>query len=197
MGNLRRRLLVGGRAHHRGKTGRAAVDKFHPPLPQDDVIGGAQPDVAVRHLLPGKIKIGLLQIADRLLHFFVKERGHPCVQGRRKIGEVVRFLHQRRQQRPAPPEHRLAAAQILHRDAQHRVDDGQVIGCVGKSNLPAGSVPGEGLGIFFLHPVGNLVSAPDGRGCDDFRHGAPPCLGLVLPYAGFLRRSLPYPSPYQ
>ena len=164
MGDIRGRLLVGGRPHHRGEAGRAAVNKFNPPLPQDNVIGGAQPDVVVRDLFPGQVKFRLLQVTDRLLHFFVEEGGHSRVQGGGQVGEVMDFLYQRREQRPAPPEHQLAITQILHRDAQHGVDNGKIIGGVGKSDFLVGAIPGQRPGVLFLNTMGNLVRAPNGRG---------------------------------
>ncbi len=66
LGDISRYLISGSRADDGGETGGGAVNELDPPLPQDDVVGGAQPDVAVDGVFRLGIKIGRFQVSYSL-----------------------------------------------------------------------------------------------------------------------------------
>ena len=62
----------GGGAYNGGEPGRGAVNELDASLPEDDIVGGAQPDVVVCNVFFLGIKIRKFQIADSLDQLFRK-----------------------------------------------------------------------------------------------------------------------------
>ncbi len=80
------------------------------------------------------IEIGVFHIPDRLNHFFSQNGGHSGIQRPSQVGKVnvVLGFDVRRQKLPAYFHYRLGVGQFFNFDAEDRVNDGKIVGRIGK-----------------------------------------------------------------
>ena len=131
------RFRIRSRTHYGSKPRGAAIDKLDTALAHDNVMGSSHPELpgcCIRILLSG-VEIRIFNITDRLCYLLCQNGCHPGIQGMAQIGHMNLALHVGRKQLANPFHYRFSIGQSLNLRTQKRIDNGQVIGGVGKFNL--------------------------------------------------------------
>ena len=160
-------LSVGGSTDDSRETRGRTVDELDAALPEDDVVGRADPDLAGINIriLRIDIEIGLPENTQGLFHLIGEDTGHTGIEEGSEVGQMVAALDMRRQQAAGELHRFFEVFQGLALDTGQRVDDRQIVGGIGKPDLGAGVIGLQGLLQLALDLRHDLVTTLNGCKC--------------------------------